>query len=852
MLALKVLGSPVLVGPTGPVTGRAAYKRRIAILAVLAVARGRPLGREKVIGLLWPEHSADAARHSLSESLYVLRRELAEDVFVSMGDEIALSPRVVRSDVGAFEDALEAGRLEEAVAEYGGPLLDGFYVSDAPEFERWVDAERDRLARACAGALERLATQAEAAGNLLEAVEWWRRLAAHDPYGSRAALRLAQALDAAGERAGALRVAEAHTTRLREELGLEPDTAFTALVEGLRAEPPPGTASRLPSPEKVALPGAEDGRKAAVEADARAAEPRTDAPHDARGPADGAEQDAAEQGLHPDEAPVPGERARTGRPAPARRRRFLAGAAAVAGAAVLAASMLLPAARRVPDPPRYDPQRIAVLYFDDDSPGGELGYLASGLTGELIDELSQVPALDVMSRGAVRAYRDGQVALDSLVAGLRVGSVVEGNVQRWGDSVRVTVRLVDGNGRGRLESRTVVRPIGDLFALEDAVAREVGGFLRRRLGQEVWLRQTVAETSSPDALELVLHADQLREEAARLAAGHHPLDAASATRLLLRADTLLARAQAADPGWSRPAVMRGYVAFRRVGLVPPRERGPLLALALARAESVLARAPRNAAALELRGRARWQRAVETADGAAHDDELNVAERDLRAAVEADSTRASAWAALSQLLRVRGRAAESDLLARRALAEDAWLEDADDVLLRLFFSALAQGAYVDARRWCEQGRAGFPVRWEFVECQLTLLREDPSLRPDPGRAWRLAAELERLDPPARAREQGRAYSPLYRRAAVAAVLARAGAGDSARAVLAGARSQAANEPELRLPLLLDEAYVALVLGDRVEGRRQVEAYLAARPHLRPYLERDAVFGPLLASRTARPR
>jgi transposase len=43
---------------------------------------------------------------------------------------------------------------------YGGPLLDGFYVADAPEFERWVEGERDRLGRAYARALERLAEAA--------------------------------------------------------------------------------------------------------------------------------------------------------------------------------------------------------------------------------------------------------------------------------------------------------------------------------------------------------------------------------------------------------------------------------------------------------------------------------------------------------------------------------------------------------------------------------------------------------------------------------------------------------------------------------------------------------------------
>jgi len=195
--------------------GRAAHKRRIALLCILALARGRPVGRERLIGLLWPEHTDDAARHNLSESLYVLRKELGEGLSAS-GDEVRLDPEAVASDVGEFEAALERGELEQAARVYGGPLLEGFYVADAAEFERWVEGERDRLARAYARALERLAEAAEAEGSALRAVDWWRALAVHDPFASRVALRLVRAYDAAGERAAALRHAETHATLLRE------------------------------------------------------------------------------------------------------------------------------------------------------------------------------------------------------------------------------------------------------------------------------------------------------------------------------------------------------------------------------------------------------------------------------------------------------------------------------------------------------------------------------------------------------------------------------------------------------------------------------------------------------------
>lgn len=236
---LKLFGGASLEGENGAVRGRAAHKRRLALLALLVTARGRTIARERLIAYLWPESDADAGRHLLSESLYVLRKALGENAFVVAGDEIGVDPAVVTCDVAAFEEALSAGEAERAVGLYAGPFMDGFYVSDAAEFERWADAERDRLARMYAKALETLAESREGPGEWTAAVEWWRRLFSHDPYNSRVALRLMTALDAAGERAAAIKLAGTHAALLQEELGAQPEPAVLSLAERLRAEPAP-------------------------------------------------------------------------------------------------------------------------------------------------------------------------------------------------------------------------------------------------------------------------------------------------------------------------------------------------------------------------------------------------------------------------------------------------------------------------------------------------------------------------------------------------------------------------------------------------------------------------------------
>lgn len=215
----------------------AAQRHRLALLALLASACPGAISREKLIAYLWPERETEPARNLLRQAVHALRRALGEDAILSAGDDLPFNPRVVACDLIAFEDALRAGELEQAVGAYSGPFLDGFFLSDAPEFERWAEAMRDRLARSYAQALERLAQQHEEVGDLVGCVEVWTSLAKLDPYDSRIAVQLMRSLAAAGNRAGALRHAGVHSALLRAEFGVEPDPEVESLAERLRAEP---------------------------------------------------------------------------------------------------------------------------------------------------------------------------------------------------------------------------------------------------------------------------------------------------------------------------------------------------------------------------------------------------------------------------------------------------------------------------------------------------------------------------------------------------------------------------------------------------------------------------------------
>ena len=186
--------------------------------------------------MLWSESDEDRARKGLNQALYALRQEMgADEVFLGTRD-LRLNPDLVTSDLAVFTSAIKAGQLERAAAEYAGPFLEGFHLSGAPEFERWLEEERAGLARDYANALERLARRTAERGERMEAVEWWRRLAAQDPLNARFAVGLMEALVAGGDSTAALQHARVHEVLLQQELDAPPDREVVALAASIRQQ----------------------------------------------------------------------------------------------------------------------------------------------------------------------------------------------------------------------------------------------------------------------------------------------------------------------------------------------------------------------------------------------------------------------------------------------------------------------------------------------------------------------------------------------------------------------------------------------------------------------------------------
>jgi serine/threonine-protein kinase len=484
-----------------------------------------------------------------------------------------------------------------------------------------------------------------------------------------------------------------------------------------------------------------------------------------------------------------------------------------------------------------DPRRVAVLDFEDHSPGHNAAHIASGLTVGLIRELSGIPAIQVLSRNSVRAFREQALPFDSMVTALRIGSLVEGSLQRSNDRLRVSVQLVDAATKTQIESATIERPLGELFMLEDDLAHQVALLLRHRIGLELRVRETVAGTRNERARELAFLADKLRDDAASLFTSGDATDLADALGRLYRADSTLLAAENADHGWIAPIIDRGWVALD----LARHQNGPVREQAFQRAiedaDRALARDTVNASALELRGTAfYWQAArMEMADRD-FNDRLTRAEADLRRGLSHDTSLATAWGTLSLVRVARGEDAEAERDATTALAMDAYLKDAPTILLALYGASLMKGSSADAWKWCDRGARDYPRDPRFAECQLTLLAEDESRPANPDVAWRLLAEANKIDPPAHAAAAGREYQPIYRAMMAAIVAARAGKTDTARSVARQARAGVANRPGLRTDLEYDEAYLDLILGERGETIRLLSDYLAARPSLRGLVAR----------------
>jgi DNA-binding SARP family transcriptional activator len=437
MYSLRLLGGVVLQGPSGLMEGRVVQPRPLAFLCLLAASWKQGCSRSKAIGILWGDTDERRARHQLSDTLYVLRHALGQDAVLASGEVLRLNLEAVQTDVAAFEQALDDGSLEEGAHLYGGEFLEGFHLGGAPVFERWAESARQRLALHYSETVETLARQAEDAKDFRGAVQWWRRLVAHDQYNSRVKLRLLRALQLSGDPASALQQAEEHRRLLTEDLGVEPDAEFLAYVERLKREP---VSIPLP-PELASTPSSVQ----VVPTDTRHA------------------PDAATAELYRVETVQRGLRHKS----------VVRWVVGVAGVATVAATVTIGLMLLLPRPdPELDPDTIVVAPFEAFGP--ELQMWGEGVVDMLFHRLDGAGPLSGVSPSVAMRLWEGQ---DDPASIRRFARRAGAGLTLWGhflqvgaDSVHVIARLEDVAAQRTLEEFELMEHSGSVHHIADSLA----------------------------------------------------------------------------------------------------------------------------------------------------------------------------------------------------------------------------------------------------------------------------------------------------------------------------------------------------------------------------------------------
>jgi acetyltransferase len=238
MITVQLLGGACLRSNDALLGGPPAQRHRIALLTLIVAAWPQPVSRDRAMALLWPERDLAGARRLLNLAVHVLRSALGEDAIASVGDGLLLNQSHLSCDLHELRDAIAEGACERVARLYTGPLLEGFFLGESREFGYWLDQRRSELTHAYTGALLALAERQERSGDVHGRVGTCLRLVAADPHSGVYAQALMRALDAAGDRAGAIHHASEHGYRLRADLDLEPDPDVGALAEELRGAPP--------------------------------------------------------------------------------------------------------------------------------------------------------------------------------------------------------------------------------------------------------------------------------------------------------------------------------------------------------------------------------------------------------------------------------------------------------------------------------------------------------------------------------------------------------------------------------------------------------------------------------------
>jgi len=193
-------------------------------------------------------------------------------------------------------------------------------------------------------------------------------------------------------------------------------------------------------------------------------------------------------------------------------------AAAGLGAIVLATALLFslrnkftwPQSPQTSAPHLAVSHSIAVLPFDNLSEEAENAYFADGIQGDILTNLSKIGALKVIARASVMGYRGKTNKIHEIGKALGVSTILEGNVRRAGNRVRVNVELINAESGQAIWAENYDRDLTDVFAIQTDLAKKIATELQARLSpaEKGWIERKPTENS--EAYLAFVHARNLQ------------------------------------------------------------------------------------------------------------------------------------------------------------------------------------------------------------------------------------------------------------------------------------------------------------------------------------------------------
>src|SRR6202022_4674492 len=147
---------------------------------------------------------------------------------------------------------------------------------------------------------------------------------------------------------------------------------------------------------------------------------------------------------------------------------------------------------------------IAVLPFGDDSKDASIQYISDGITEGVIDRLSEIPGLRVISRNSVFKFKGKEADAQAVGRDLKVQAVLSGRIAHPADGVMISAELVNVSDGSQIWGRQFRYPISDLPRAQDELAAAILDKLKLRLNGTEETRLAKPTTGNSEAYQLYL------------------------------------------------------------------------------------------------------------------------------------------------------------------------------------------------------------------------------------------------------------------------------------------------------------------------------------------------------------